>query len=243
MSVTEFVSAVWARATAVQPAPPALVVALLALLALVVVGSPRGYRLVRHGVTVLHEAGHAGVALMVGRRLSGIRLHADTSGVTVSRGRTRGPGMVATVFAGYPAPALVGLVATILLGQGYAVGVLWALVAVAAGMVVFVRNLYGFGVLVLLGLTVGVASWTMPAVVLSALAWLLVWTLLLAAPRSVVELAADRGRTSRRGYRDTTSDAAQLAGLTGVPAPVWVGLFGAVTTGSAVVGTWLMVAP
>ncbi|MGB7448436.1 MAG: M50 family metallopeptidase [Ornithinimicrobium sp.] len=240
--MSETLAEIWDRATTAQPAPPAIAVTVLAVLALVTVASPRGYRVIRHGVTVLHEAGHAVVALMVGRRLSGIRLHADTSGVTVSRGRAHGPGMVATLLAGYPAPALVGLVATVLLGQGYAVGVLWALVSLAAGMVLFVRNLYGFGVLVLLGLCVGVASWTMPAVVLSALAGLLVWTLLLAAPRPVAELAADRGRLSRRGYRDTTSDAAQLAGLTGVPAPVWVGLFGAVTVACAVTGAWLMVA-
>ena len=240
--MSDILTEIWGRATTAQPAPPDIAVVVLAILALVTVASPRGYRVIRHGVTVLHEAGHALVALMVGRRLSGIRLHADTSGVTVSRGRPRGPGMVATLLAGYPAPALVGLAATVVLGAGYAVGVLWALVALAAVMVVFVRNLYGFGILVLMGLTVGVASWTMPAVLLSALAWLLVWTLLLAAPRSVVELANDRRRTSRRGYRDTTSDAAQLAGLTGVPAAIWVGLFGALTLGSAVLGTWLMVA-
>lgn len=41
--------------------------------------------------------------------LRGIRLHSDTSGVTVSRGKRTGPGMVLTTLAGYPAPAVLGL--------------------------------------------------------------------------------------------------------------------------------------
>lgn len=43
------------------------------------------WRLVRILTTVVHEAGHAVVAMLVGRRLQGIRLHSDTSGLTVSR--------------------------------------------------------------------------------------------------------------------------------------------------------------
>ena len=70
----------------------------LALL-LVVVAWPR----VRLLVTVVPEAGHAVVAVLVGRRLTGIRLHSDTSGLTVSRGRPRGPGMVAMLAAASPA--------------------------------------------------------------------------------------------------------------------------------------------
>jgi hypothetical protein len=240
--VSEVLAEIWARASSPQPAPPTVAVVVLAALALMLIVSPRGYRIVRHGVTVLHEAGHAVVALMVGRRLSGIRLHADTSGVTVSRGRARGPGMVATLLAGYPAPALVALAATSLLAAGYAVGLLWAIVALTAAMALFVRNVYGFVVLAVMGLSVGALSWTLPATVLSALAWLVVWVLLLAAPRSVLELSLERSRTARRGYRDTTSDAAQLAGLTGVPAPVWVGMFGLVSVGAAAAGALLMVA-
>lgn len=98
--MTEVLREIWQRATTTQPAPETWVVLLLGVAALVLVGSPAGYRLVRHLVTVVHEAGHALVAVLSGRRLSGIRLHADTSGLTVSRGRPRGPGMVATLLAG-----------------------------------------------------------------------------------------------------------------------------------------------
>lgn len=182
--------------------------------------SPAGYRLVRHLVTLVHEAGHALVAALVGRRLTGIRLHSDTSGVTVSRGRPRGPGMVATVLAGYPAPALVGLAGAYLLGAGYAAGLLWALVLTCALMLVLIRNLYGLWVVLATGASVALLSWSVTGRMLSAAAYLVVWSLLLAAPRSVVELQRQRRRRGGQG-----SDADQLAALTGLPALVWIVLF------------------
>lgn len=226
---------IWDAATSPQPVPETMLVLALGVAALVVVGSPAGYRLARHLVTVVHEAGHALVAVLSGRRLTGIRLHADTSGVTVSRGRARGPGMVATLVAGYPAPAVFALGAAWLLTRGYAVGLLWLLVASCAVMLVLIRNLYGLWVVLVLGGGVAAVSWLLPAGVLGWIGYLLVWGLLLAAPRSVMELARQR-----RGGRARTSDADQLAGLTGVPAVLWVGLFAVLTTGAALAGGWLL---
>ena len=221
----------WDRATATQPPLSWQVSLLLGVLALVLTWSPVGYRLVRHLVTLVHEAGHALVAALVGRRLTGIRLHSDTSGVTVSRGRPRGPGMVATVLAGYPAPAVVGLGGALVLGQGYAAGLLWALVLTCALMLVLIRNLYGLWVVLVTGAGVAALSWTATGQVLSGAAYLVVWALLLAAPRSVVEL--QRGRGGRRGRG---SDADQLARLTGLPAVVWVSVFWLVCAAALVVG-------
>lgn len=220
---------IWDRATETQAAPAPLVGLALAVAALLLVAQPTTYRWIRHGVTVVHEAGHAAVAVLVGRRLSGIRLHSDTSGLTVSRGRPRGPGMIATLLAGYPAPALVGLLGAWLLGQGYAVALLWALVLLAAVMVLFVRNLYGLWVLFVLGVGVAAASWWLPTAILVGLAYVVVWTLLLAAPGSVVELARER-----RGAR--ASDAGQLAALTRLPAALWVGVFLLVTLAAMLLG-------
>ncbi|WP_134774359.1 M50 family metallopeptidase [Ornithinimicrobium flavum] len=221
----------WGRATSTQPPLTWQVSLLLGLMALVVTWSPVGYRLVRHLVTLVHEAGHALVAALVGRRLTAIRLHSDTSGVTVSRGRPRGPGMVATVLAGYPAPALVGLAGSLLLGQGYAAALLWALVLTCALMLLLVRNLYGLWVVLVTGAAVATLSWTASPEVVSGAAYLVVWALLLAAPRSVVELQRERRR--RRGGG---SDADQLARLTGVPAVVWVGVFWVVCAAALVLG-------
>ena len=211
---------IWDAATTAGASPSLLGSLLIVAVALAITWSPTGYRLIRHGVTIVHEAGHATIALLTGRQLRGIRLHADTSGVTVSRGRARGPGMVATVAAGYPAPALLGLAGAFVLSRGYAIGLLWALVLLCALMLIQIRNFYGLWVLLVVGVLVGGATWLLPVEVATWLAHLLIWSLLLAAPRSVVELQRLRRRGSAR-----QSDADQLAHLTGLPAVVWIGLF------------------
>lgn len=232
----------WTRASSTTPPPSWQVVLLLGLVSLVVTWSPPGYRLVRHLVTLVHEAGHAAVAALVGRRLTAIRLHSDTSGVTVSRGRPRGPGMVATVLAGYPAPAVVGLAGAFLLGAGYAATLLWAMVLTCALVLLLVRNLYGLWVVLVVGVGVAVLSWAAPAPVLTGTAYLIVWCLLLAAPRSVVELhraRRGRGRRDGRGHAGgggAGSDADQLRRLTGLPAGLWTGAFWLLTVGALLLG-------
>lgn len=214
---------IWDAVTSTQPPPGTTGAVLLAVLAFVVTWSPVGYRIVRHAVTIVHEAGHATVAVLTGRQLRGIKLHADTSGVTVSRGRPRGPGMVVTVAAGYPAPALLGLAGALVLNQGYAVATLSGFVLICAVMLAQIRNFYGLWVLLVAGVAVGALTWLLPAEVASWIAYLLVCSLLLAAPRSVVELQRSRRRGGARG-----SDADQLAQLTGLPALLWVGGFAVV---------------
>lgn len=223
---------VWDRVASRQPVPDApfvLATGVLALL-LVLVAWPR----VRLGITVVHEAGHALVAVLAGRRLSGIRLHSDTSGLTVSLGRPRGPGMMAMLAAGYLAPALLGLLAAYLLGQGRAVGLLWLLVLLLAGLLVWVRNGYGLLVLVVLGAGLFALTWWGSAQAQSVAAYLVTWTLLLAAPRPLVELLG-RGR---RGSR--TSDPAQLAALTHVPAVLWTLLLLAANCAGLVLGVGML---
>lgn len=224
----------WQRATATQPPLPTGGALVLAAVALLVVLSPLGSLLVRHVVTLVHEGGHAIVAALVGRRLHGIRLHRDTSGLTVSRGRPSGPGMVATVAAGYPAPALVGLAGAALTGQGYAAGWLWLLVLACAALLLLVRNLFGLWVVLLTGGAVAALSWGAPPPVIGGAAHLVVWSLLLGAPRGVVGLQ----RARRRGARD--SDADQLARLTGVPAGVWVAGFWLFCLACLVLGATLL---
>ena len=204
--------------------------------AVVLTWSPLGYRLVRHLATLLHEAGHAIVGVLVGRKLRGIRLHSDTSGLTVSRGKPAGPGMVATLLAGYPAPAVVGLAGAWLVNAGYAAGMLWALVLLCALMLVFIRNFYGLWVILVTGVGVAVLSWTASAEILSITAYLMVWSLLLVAPRAVVELQ----RSRRRQRSSTSSDADQLARLTRIPAGFWIAVFWLICAGCLVLGGWLL---
>ncbi len=207
---------VWDRATATQPVPDAGFVVATGVVALVLVLAPATWPRVRLGVTVVHEAGHALVAVLVGRRLGSIRLHSDTSGLTVSRGKPRGPGMVAMLAAGYLAPAVLGLVAALLLADGRSVGLLWLLVVLAGVLILWVRNFYGLLVLLLGGAAVLLLTWYGDGTVQSVAAYLIAWLLLLAAPRPLVELLT-AGR--RRGR---SSDPDQLAGLTRVPAVLWI---------------------
>lgn len=225
----------WDRVTAVQPPPAADVVARCAGIALALVLVPGLWPVARHAVTVAHEAGHAVVAALTGRRLTGIRLHADTSGLTLSRGRPRGPGMALMLLAGYPGPAALGLGAAALVAAGRSVLLLWLLLAVLAGMLLLVRNLFGLWVVLVGGAGVAAVSWYATPTVQTAVACTLAWFWLLAAPRTVLELAASRRRPGAR-----TSDADQLATVTRVPAVVWVAVLLILTVGAALGGAAIL---
>ncbi|WP_298511089.1 M50 family metallopeptidase [uncultured Nocardioides sp.] len=209
-------SEIWDRATATQPVPGVEVVLGTGLIALVLVLAPVTWPRVRLGVTVVHEAGHALVGVLVGRRLKSVHLHSDTSGLTITSGKPRGPGMVAMLAAGYLAPAALGLVAALLLAAGRSVGLLWLLVVLTALLLLWVRNGYGFLVLLAGGAGVLLLTWYGDGTVQSVAAYLITWLLLLAAPRPLVELLT-AGR--RRGR---TSDPDQLARLTRIPAVLWI---------------------
>ena len=87
-------------------AAPRLVVVLAVALGLIVI-EPL-WRVVRLAVTLVHELGHAVVGVLVGRQFTGFVLRGDMSGHAVTRGPVRGPGRVASTWAGYPVPALLG---------------------------------------------------------------------------------------------------------------------------------------
>jgi hypothetical protein len=226
----------WERVTETVPDLPSSVLLGTAAVAALSVLSPALWRPTRHVVTIAHEGAHGLVALAAGRRLSGIRLHSDTSGLTVSAGRPTGLGMVLTCAAGYTGPGLFGLGAAALLASGHAVGLLWALLGLLALLLVQIRNWYGLWSVLVTGGVVFAATWWLPADGQAAFAALATWFLLLAAPRTVLEL-----QRSRRRRRAPDSDADQLARLTGLPALVWVGFFLVVDVGALVLGAgWLL---
>lgn len=204
--------------------------------ALVVVALTSTWRLARNVITIVHEAGHALIAVLAGRRLRGIRLHSDTSGVTVSRGRAHGPGMVCTVLAGYPAPSVLGLVFAAMLAQGKVAVPLGVCAVLLLGVLVMVRNAYGVLSLVVTGGVLAAVTWFASVEVQAAFAYLITWFLLFGGLRPVGELQAKR----RRGQA-WDSDVDQLARLTGTPAFFWIGSFGLIGIGSLVLaGGWLL---
>jgi hypothetical protein len=231
------VSTFWDRVSAPAPPLPLLWLGVSAAVAALLVLSPTLWHRARHAVTIAHEGAHGLAALATGRRLSGIRLHSDTSGLTVSAGRPTGAGMVLTAAAGYTGPGVFGLLAAALLAAGYAVGLLWALLGLLALLLVQIRNWYGLWSVLVTGALVFAATWWLPPEGQAAFAHGVTWFLLLAAPKTVWELQAKRRR--RGGAPD--SDADQLARLTRLPGLLWVGIFLLVDVGALALGTlWLV---
>jgi hypothetical protein len=204
--------------------------------ALLVVLVERVWLVARNVVTIAHEGGHALVALLVGRSLSGVQLHSDTSGVTVSRGKPHGPGMVATTLAGYITPSLLGLGFAALLTAGRVTVLLWTSIGLLAAMLVMVRNAYGVVSIVVTGLVVFLISRFTSIPVQAGFAYFFTWFLLIAGVKPIWELQRKRSRR-----RSPDSDADQLARLTGVPGLVWVFVFGIVAVAAlALSASWLV---
>ncbi|MFI6162068.1 M50 family metallopeptidase [Micromonospora haikouensis] len=228
----------WDKLFSAQPDPPPLLVVVTAAVALAVVSTRLPWRIARNAVTIAHEGGHALAALLTGRRLHGIRLHSDTSGLTLSAGRPTGPGMILTLLAGYVAPSLVGLAGAWLLGGNRITLLLWIAVALLLAMLVMVRNAFGAVSLLATGGVVLAVSWYASPDVQAAFAWTSVWFLLLGGVRPVVELQRLRSRG-----RMPESDADQLARLTPFPPLFWVALFALVNLLGLVVGAALLAGP
>jgi hypothetical protein len=231
-------SDLWDRLLSAQPDPPPLLVLLTGLAALVVVSTRLPWRIARNVVTIAHEGGHALAALLTGRRLHGIRLHSDTSGLTLSAGRPTGPGMILTLLAGYVAPPVVGLAGAWLLGGNRITLLLWVAVALLLAMLVLIRNVYGVLSLLVTGGIVLAVSWYASPQVQAAFAYTGVWFLLLGGVRPVVELQRLRARG-----RMPASDADQLAGITPLPAFFWVTVFALVNLVALVAGALLLAGP
>jgi Peptidase M50B-like len=251
---TTSITDVWNRVVGTQPDPPRWLVVATALVALAVILPDGFWRISRNVVTIAHEGGHGLVALLTGRRLEGIRLHSDTSGLTVSRGKPTGLGMILTAAAGYTAPPLLGLGGAWLLASGHITALLWTGIALLAAMLVVIRNAYGVLSVTATGAAFFLVSWLTAPRVQAAFAYTAVWFLLLAGARPVVELQRKRSRRpahppagwwhqpgghGRGGAPD--SDADQLGRLTNVPGGMWVTLFAAVALFSLLGGgRWLL---
>ena len=226
----------WADVTA--QVTPTLATALIpGAVVLLTLAIPPVWSIARHVVTIAHEAGHAAVATLLGRKVRGIRLHSDTSGLTTHYGSVKRLPLALTSFAGYPAPAVLGLGAAALLGAGYANALLWITVVVLVLVLVQIRNFFGFFVMLVTIGAFGWLAWTGPDPLRVGVAYGLAWLLLLGSVRAVMEL-----HTSRKVPAGRSSDADALAKSTRIPGLVWVTVFWLVTVACALGGAWLMLA-
>jgi hypothetical protein len=233
---TTSIAGLWDRVFGTQPDPDQWLVLTTAVIALAAV-VPRGmWRLSRNAVTIAHEGGHGLIALLSGRQLEGIRLHSDTSGLTLSRGKPTGIGMILTAAAGYTAPSLLGLGGAWLLAANHITLLLWSATALLLAMLTMIRNAYGVLTVLVTGGAFVLVSWLTEPQVQAGFAYVVVWFLLLGGVRPAFEL---QGKRRRGGAPD--SDADQLSRLTHLPPVAWLLLFHAVSLCSLTGGgRWLL---
>src|SRR5260370_23696162 len=188
MPVFGWMHELWDRVGGTQPVPPVWVIAVSGAIAVLIVLTARTWRVARNSITIAHEGGHALASVLTGRRLEGIRLHSDTSGVTYSQGKRTGPALVLTLAAGYLAPSLLGAGAAWLLATHHVTAMLWLLLALLAATFLAIRNAYGvLAVLVSVGAVLAV-SWVAAAAIQAAFGHTAPWFLLLGAVRALIDL-------------------------------------------------------
>ena len=234
--MTEWLSTLWAGMTSPQEAPQLWMILVAWPVAILAVYTPF-WSISRNVVTVVHEGGHALTGLIWGRRIRGIRLHSDTSGVTISAGKPHGLGMIFTTAAGYTAPALLGLGLQWLSSAGFVILGLVLLSVAALFILLSIRNF--FGLLVMIPVLAGFYFLSRLSVDLQTFSLLALATFLtVASLRPIIELQ----RLRWRGEAEAT-DADQLFRLTLIPAIAWVGYFLLVSLGSNLLTVWFQLQP
>jgi len=93
--------------------------------------------------TMIHECGHAFMALFLSGEVVKINLFTDTSGVTVTKVRGKIPRLLVS-FAGYPFSALVSFIIFYLIKDEYnTIALVVLLLFAVISLLFFVRNFYG----------------------------------------------------------------------------------------------------
>ncbi len=193
---------------------------------------PQVRRWSRALTTLVHEAGHAGVGILVGRRFHGFVVEGDLSGRAITSGRSRGPGRCVTAWAGYPMPAIIGAGMVLSSLSGWAGLVLAMALITLIALLVMSRSLRTAGLVAASGAVVAALWWwgdDVVAVPLRAGVVAGVGLLLLAgAWESLGDVAHSR---------DAGADHRTLAALTPLPAGLWWVTWLLIDAGA----TWLVV--
>lgn len=219
----------------ITPSSASLIVAVIALaLSLAIVTFSKSWRIARFFVTLIHEWSHAMAAVMVGRRLKSIVLNFDSSGVTGSTGKGKGLGVIIKTMAGYPGPALMGLLIAYLISIDK-VNLALLVLASTSLLLLFVRNLFGIVSIVTWNTLVIGTLWldnsTLSLVVASGCSAIL----MIGSVKATLELRA-------RGDKNdgTVSDSDALGQATFISSSVWTMFFIAVCMTSTVAGSALL---
>ncbi|WP_162320568.1 M50 family metallopeptidase [Nesterenkonia haasae] len=232
----------WGVEASVSPEAITIIVAAVVVLTAV----PGVWRIARQASTIIHEMGHVLAALITGRRVSGIKLHSDTSGVTVSRGRAQGPGLLITFLAGYPAPGLLGLGLVWLGISGHSGAALTLYQVVLLLALMLSRNAVGILSCLFAVLSTGLIWWQNDPEIVGYTVVALGVFYALSGVRGALDLIRVhlRPRTRSSGVVAGTdaSQAAQAWRVLPIPAAVWLFLFLVISVASAGGVVWMLFA-
>lgn len=235
--VIEWLSSLWSQVVTEQGHPLPWMLLLSWGISLTLVFTPL-WKVTRNAITVVHEGGHALMAILWGRRISGIKLHSDTSGVTISRGNPRGLGAIFTAASGYTAPALLGLAMQYLSSSAHSTLGLALLALALLGIFIVIRNLWGIIVVVPLLVAFYFVLQFEPLAQVFMLLFIATF-LTVASLKPIMELQKARSEGT-----ESTTDADILAQLTFViPGFLWVVFFFVVSLAANLAAVYLQVAP
>lgn len=173
--------------------------------------------------TLIHELGHALLALVLQGQVLKIQIFNDTSGVTLTKANSTFAAIMVSL-AGYPFSALVGYACAYLLSVGYEMWIVTGLSIIFIFMLIlWIRNIYGIiwtlifvGVNALLiyywknDLYIQIAAWFYTLMILIESVWSALVVLLLSLRNS-----------------DQAGDATNLRNFTKLPSCIWALLFAA----------------
>lgn len=213
--------------------------------------TPLWAKVLKLNSTIIHEMGHSIVAKLTGRKLHGIKVHSDSSGVSVSAGKPHGIGMILTTIAGYPAPAIMALALAFFASLGYAGASLLVYNIILVFAFLLCRNVVGFGSIITALITTGVISWFNDPDIVSWTVIFLVAFYGLSAIQDVWDLTRVHFGTWNGGIRKEqrketreerkSSDAHQAFKLTLIiPTPVWILFFAIVNISCFVMSVFFL---
>lgn len=230
----------WGVEASPDPATFAIITGLVVALAAV----PPVWRVARQASTIIHEMGHVLAAWCTGRRVSGIKLHSDTSGVTLSRGKPNGPGLLVTFLAGYPAPGLLGVLLIWLGTTGHAGAALTVFQAVLVLALLLSRNVIGILSCLLAALASGWIWWSNDPEIVGYTVVALGVFYALAGLRGSLDLCrvhlTGKRQSSAAVAATDASQAARAWRFLPLPAAIWLLFFVLISAGSATAVFWML---
>jgi hypothetical protein len=195
---------------------PQIIFYILLLTALLLTRIPVLGKYFRSVNTLVHEAGHAFVTLLLSGEVIAVNLFADTSGTTVTKAKSKFAQAIIAL-AGYPVSALTGWLCLSLLFHSYYLYILFILTSIALIiMILSLRNMYGLfwaGTFVVLNLLI--IYFNNKTLIYSFAAFYSVIIFTDAIISSIVLLVLSLKQSKKAG------DATNLQKITKVPAAIW----------------------